>query len=52
MSPDESPVLDSEVLLRRVPSDPAKFLFPDGPIQLQAFLPTKADTDEIGRAHV
>jgi hypothetical protein len=45
--PDDLPVTDTEVLLRRVPSDPARFVYPNGPFQWQAFLPNSNDDDGL-----
>jgi hypothetical protein len=47
MSPEESAIDRSEFLLRRIQSDPARFLFPDGPFQYQSFLPNSNDEDGL-----
>lgn len=47
MSPDETTVDDSELLLRRVPSHTANYHFPDGPVQLNAFLPSSRDDEGL-----
>ena len=47
MSPAETPVANTELLLRRVPSHPGYFTFPDGPLLPSAFLPSERDKDGI-----
>lgn len=47
MSPDEKPVADNETLLRRVASDSAKFIFPNGPFVWNALLPNPNDDDGL-----
>jgi hypothetical protein len=43
MHPDDLPVVDGEVLLRRVPNTSDRFTFPDGPFLFVAFLPNQGD---------
>ena len=47
MHPDDLPVADAEILLRRVPTDPARFIYPNGPFKWQAFLPNSDDDDGL-----